>query len=197
MPYAPGGSGLKLLGGISAGLLTLLFAAATVLALVGYSQLNRIYANPPSALVLQSNPQLIADGERFGQSCVGCHSSNGQLPMTGQKFFGAEGGVSPVGTLWAANLTPAHLGEWSDGELIRAIREGIGRDGRSLLIMPSAAFRNMSDADVLALVAYLRAQPAAGAASPPRQINVIGAILFATILPPELLSAQEPIAAPV
>lgn len=188
---------VKLLGGIPAVLLALIFGAAFGLALVGYNKLNAIRPNPPSPLILQSTPLLVADGERFARSCIGCHSSNGQLPMTGQNFFGHDSEGPPVGTLWAPNLTPVQLGAWSDGEIIRAIREGVGRDGRSLMIMPSAGFRNLSDDDVLALLAYLRAQPSAGEPSPPRQLNVIGAILFATILPDDILSAQPPIAAPV
>lgn len=188
---------VKLLGGLPAALLALIFGAAFGLALVGYNKLNAMRPNPPSPLALQSTPQLVADGERFARSCVGCHSGNGQLPMTGQDFFGHDSEGPPVGTLWAPNLTPVHLGAWSDGEIIRAIREGVGREGRSLIIMPSAGFRNLSDDDVLALLAYLRAQPAAGEPSPPRRLNVIGAILFATILPDDLLSAQQPIAAPV
>ncbi|MFV9505286.1 MAG: c-type cytochrome [Oscillochloridaceae bacterium umkhey_bin13] len=188
---------LRLLGGLPAALLAFAFSAAFGLALVGYNKLNAVYPNPPSPLTLQSTPQLVAEGERFGRSCVGCHSSNGQLPMNGQDFLGAAGDGPPVGTLWAPNLTPAHLGTWSDGEIIRAIREGVGRNGRSLIIMPSAAFRNMSDEDVLALLAYLRAQPAVGEPSPPRQLNVIGAILIATLFPPDAFSAQQPITAPV
>ena len=85
----------------------------------------------------------------------------------------------------------------SDGELIRSIREGVGRDGRTLMIMPSAAFRNMSDEDVLALVAYLRAQPAVEPDSPLKQINLVGAIMIATLFPPEIFSIQPPVTAPV
>jgi mono/diheme cytochrome c family protein len=187
---------VKLAGAILSALLALLFGAATVLALIGYSKLNRTYSNPPSTLTAQMTPALVADGERFARSCAGCHSSSGNLPLDGQDFFGAEGGP-PIGTLWAPNLTPAHLGEWSDGEIIRAIREGVGRDGRSLLVMPSEYFHNLSDADVLALVAYLRSQPAVEPASPPRQINVLGAIMLAILFPPEIFSVQPPLAAPV
>jgi cytochrome c553 len=72
----------------------------------------------------------------------------------------------------------------------------VGRDGRSLLIMPSSAFRNLSDEDVLALVAYLRSQAPVEPASPPKQINVLGAIMLATLLPDAFFSAQPPITAP-
>lgn len=81
--------------------------------------------------------------------------------------------------------------------IVRAIREGVGRDGRSLLYMPSATFHNLSDRDVQALLAYLRAQPAAGEPSPARRFNVLGAILIATIIPDESFSAQPPLVEPV
>jgi len=85
----------------------------------------------------------------------------------------------PVGTLYAPNLTPSgNIADWTDGEVIRAIREGIDQDGRSLLIMPSVNFRNMSDDDVHALVAYLRSQPAEGEPAPDTQFNLLGAIFM-------------------
>jgi cytochrome c553 len=187
---------VKLAGGIPAALLALVFGAGTVLAFVGYGKVNAQRPNPVPQMQVQMTPQLIANGERFARTCAGCHSSNGQLPLTGQDFFGAEGGP-PIGTLWAPNLTPAHLAEWSDGEIVRAIREGVGRDGRSLLIMPSEYFRDLSDEDVLALVAYLRSQAPIEPDSPPRRINVLGAILLATVFPEEVFSAQPSIAQPV
>ena len=72
--------------------------------------------------------------------------------MVGQDF--SKGGP-PVGTLYGANLTPAgEIKDWSDGEIIRAIREGVHKTGRSLIIMPSEVFRHLSDVDVQAIVAY-------------------------------------------
>jgi mono/diheme cytochrome c family protein len=60
----------------------------------------------------------------------------------------------------APNITPdkeTGIGTWTDGEVIRAIREGVSRNGKALFpLMPYAEFRHMSDEDVYALVAYLR-----------------------------------------
>ena len=189
---------VKLLGGIPAGLLTLLFGAATVLAFVGYGKLNATYPNPPTALQLPSEPgvQLVADGARLARFCAACHSSTGRLPLDGADLFEGSG-MPPIGMVYAPNLTPAHLSDWSDGEIIRAIREGVGRDGRALLAMPSNAFRNMSDEDVLALVAYLRAQPRIEPTSPERHINVRGGIMSATVFPPQIFAGQPPITTPV
>lgn len=181
---------------VGCSLLTLLFGAATALALVGFSRLNTQYSNPVPQLTLASTPALVANGERFARSCAGCHSANGNLPLSGHDFFGSEGGP-PIGSLWAPNLTPAQLADWSDGEIIRAIREGVGRDGRSLMVMPSSSFRHLSDEDVLSLVAYLRSQPAIEPLSPPRRISVLGAILVAIAPPDAFLSAQPPLTDPV
>lgn len=185
---------VKVVGGLIGGLFTLVAGAALVLALIGYGKVNAIQPNPPSALTVEITPEKVANGERFARTCAGCHSNNGQLPLTGQNFF--EGGGPPIGTLYAPNLTPAHLADWTDGEIIRAIREGVDRDGRSLIIMPSSAFHNMSDDDVTSLVAYLRSQPAVNPDTPPRQISVVGAIMFATLFPPEIFTAQPPITGP-
>lgn len=177
-------------------MLALLFGSATILALVGYAKLNAVRPNPAPQLTATVSPQLVADGERFAPTCAGCHAATSQPPLAGQNFLGAEDGP-PIGDFWAPNLTPAGLATWSDGEIVRAIREGVGHDGRSLLYMPSSAFHTLSDTDVLALVAYLRAQPAMGASSPPRRFNVLGAILVAAVIPEASFSAQPPIVAPV
>jgi cytochrome c553 len=101
-----------------------------------------------------------------------------ELPLTGVNFA-AKFGLPPVGTFYAPNLTPAgRLGDWTDGEIIRAIREGVHKNGRSLLVMPSQVFSNMSDDDVQAVVAFLRSQAPAGEPTPENEWNVIGALFI-------------------
>jgi cytochrome c553 len=185
---------VKLLAGIPTTLLTLLCVAGLGLAVYGYSKVNRTYANPVANITVAGTPQQLARGQQFAPICADCHSSNHQSPLTGRDF-GADG--PPLGTLWGPNLTPAHLKTWSDGEIIRAIREGVGKDGRSLVIMPSEHFHNLSDDDVQAVVAYLRSQPSVEPDTPAKQFNVLGAILAATLLPDEIFTHQAPITAPV
>ena len=185
---------VKLLAGIPTTLLAVLCVAGMGVAVYGYSKVNRTYTNSAADVKVAGTAEQIARGEKFAPICADCHSSNRQLPLTGQNF-GADG--PPIGTLWAPNLTPAHFKNWSDGEIIRAIREGMGKDGRSLLIMPSEVFHNLSDADVQAIVAYLRAQPAIEPDTPPKQFNVIGAIMAAALLPGDIFTHQPPITAPV
>ena len=184
---------VKWVGTIVAGLLTLVVAVVTGAALNGFAMLNRTHTNPVQNVKVAGSSEQIAHGEKLANICVDCHATGGQLPLAGQDF--ATDGP-PVGTLYAANLTPGgELKDWSDGEIIRAIREGIHKDGRSLLIMPSMTFRGLSDEDVQALVAYLRSQPAAPA-TPPTKINLMGALLV-TMSNGAFLSAQEPVTGPV
>ncbi len=180
-------------GALICGLITLLVAVVTGAALYGFVQVNKTYTNPVADIKIASSPEQLARGAKLANTCVGCHSSNGQFPLAGQNF--AESGP-PVGTLYAANLTPGgDLKDWTDGEIIRAIREGIHKNGRSLLIMPAGSFHSMSDADVQSLVAFLRSQPALPA-TPPTNISLIGALLV-TISNGAFLSAQPPISSTI
>lgn len=183
---------VKLAAGIPSTLLALVFVAALGLAIYGYSKVNTIYTNPVANVTVAGTPEQIAHGEKFARACAGCHSTNNSFPLNGAIFDGP-----PIGTLWAANLTQAHLQNWSDGEIIRAIREGVSKDGRSLIIMPSHLFHSMSDDDVQATVAYLRAQPAVAPPTPPKQVNVVGAIMAGALLPDDIFTHQPPITAPV
>jgi hypothetical protein len=122
--------------------------------------------------------------------CVSCHTPGSQLPLSGSDML-AKFPMPPVGTLYAPNLTPnGEIRDWSDGEIIRAIREGVHKSGRSLLVMPSDVFRNLSDDDVQALVAYLRSQPATGTRSPDNHFNLLGA-LFLNLS--DFRTAQQPV----
>lgn len=112
----------------------------------------------------------IARGQRLADVmlCAMCHS-----PMTldgGLQMFNPTlrltGGVKvvapPDGTFFSKNLTPdleTGIGAWSFTELANAITKGIGRDGRGLRVMPSHYYRDISNDDLNALIAYLRSVP--------------------------------------
>jgi mono/diheme cytochrome c family protein len=66
------------------------------------------------------------------------------------------------GPVFAPNLTPDRetgIGAISDDALARAIREGVSHDGRALFMMPWQNYRDLSDEDTAAVVAYLRSLP--------------------------------------
>ncbi len=171
------------------GLLTLVLALVLVVVLIGFYKLNEQHNNPVANIQVTRTPAQIARGEKLAHICVRCHTSDDQLPLSGVNFLAKFAGP-PVGTLYAPNLTPSgNIKDWSDGEVIRAIREGVHRDGRSLLILPAEDFRNLSDDDVQALVAYLRSQPATGGSTPTNEFNLFGA-LFINLF--DLRTAQQP-----
>ena len=65
------------------------------------------------------------------------------------------------------------------------------QEGRALVAMPSQAYRHLSDADVQALVAYLRSQPAVDNPQPARNLNILAALFLGAGLFPT--SAQPPV----
>src|SRR5690606_11857148 len=73
----------------------------------------------------------------------------------GTEGCGGEAFPQPFGTLYAPNLT--QLQDWSDGEIFRAIAEGVAKDGRPLFpLMPYPRYGAMSTEDLYSIIAYLR-----------------------------------------
>ena len=101
----------------------------------------------------------VKSGERLSRvlGCYGCH---------GQELHGYPWIEDPaVGVLHTANLTRA-LPVYSDAQIARALREGVRADGSPLWAMPSAIFSRLGDADMAALIAYLRTVPPGGEVHP-------------------------------
>jgi mono/diheme cytochrome c family protein len=176
---------------------TLLLLSATVFAAIGYYRLSASRDNPVPDINVQDTPEQLARGERLANYCAVCHSSAGTLPLNGStQDFAEAPGVPSLGDLYPPNLTPAGpLSSWSDGQIIRAIREGIHANGRTLVLMPSGTFHNMSDEDVQAVVGYLRSQPAVQHNPPSNQLNVLGVIMVGLGFFPT--SAQPPVTQPI
>ncbi len=112
---------------------------------------------PPSSLKIDRTPERLARGAYLYRlaDCDGCHSDRDYGRFGGPVNPGglAAGQTFPrelglPGTVTAPNLTPdpeTGLGTWSDGEKVRAIREGVDKDGRTLFpMMPYEAFRKMA-----------------------------------------------------
>lgn len=164
----------KILGGLLSGAATLLFAGLFVVALIGMWRLEAPHARAVADLTVESTPERIARGREVAQSCVPCHSFDG-----GPTLNGGATNYAPViyglsgGTVYAPNLTPGgELKRWTDGEIIRAVREGVDDAGASLL-HPAGQYRGMSDEDAAALVAYLRSQPELRHDQPRSSLNLL------------------------
>ncbi|MFW0757554.1 molybdopterin cofactor-binding domain-containing protein [Pseudomonas sp. H11T01] len=105
-----------------------------------------------SAATLERGRLLAAVGD-----CAVCHTAPGGVTNAGGLAM-----ETPFGTLYSSNITPdvkTGIGSWSYPAFERAMRDGIGRDGRNLYpAFPYTAFRNINDADMQALYAYLMSQ---------------------------------------
>jgi mono/diheme cytochrome c family protein len=186
---------LKWIGGILSSLLTLVFLLVAVVISLGIYKMNVApYKYSDAQVTIAATPEQLALGERYANTCTGCHSTTGQLPLDGGSDNFLDG--SPMGVLYAPNLTPGGpLKDWTDTEIIRAIREGVKKNGQPLMVMPSEAFHHLSDEDVYAIVAYLRSQPAVDRQVPDRNLSLMAAIFLGAGMFPT--SAQPPITAPV
>ena len=129
---------------------------------------------PASSEIIARTHERVARGRYLVENvldCYGCHTQRDWTrfgaPVSGPT---GAGGVCLTekdgmpGTVCTSNITSdagTGLGDWTDGEILRALREGVGRDGRALFpFMPFRDYRNLSDEDARAVVAFLRTLPA-------------------------------------
>ena len=108
------------------------------------------------AVAIQPSPELVARGRYVATAadCVACHTTEGGQPYAGGRAF-----KLPFGTIYAPNITPDRqtgIGAWTAGEFLRAVRQGVGRQGEELYpAFPYTSYHRMTDQDVLAVKAYL------------------------------------------
>lgn len=171
---------LRIVGLMLAGLVVLLLLTIGGVWLNARRLMTQRHTNPVPNVTVQVTPEQVARGAYLVSAfpgCAGCHASEplAERPvLNGQPFTE----ISALATLHAPNLTPGGpLQTWSDGEIVRAIREGVDRDGRALMLMPSENYRHLSDQDVAAIVAYLRSQPAVAGETPDPALTPLGTML--------------------
>ena len=131
---------LKILG---CGVLTVVLLIVVALAVV-FSVFPRI--EPASDVVIDRFPERIERGRYLVEhvaNCLNCHSERDWDLYGGPVIAGTKGQGAPLRVLrpsvFSANITPFGIAEMSDGEVVRAITSGIGRDGETLhVFMPGS-----------------------------------------------------------
>ena len=125
-------------------------------------------SRPLTARTFEVTSARLQRGQYLANSigCLYCHSPHDWSKPDDPILPGMAGAGQQLpytdlpGKVIAPNLTPdkeSGVGNWTDDMLARAIREGIGHDGRALFgIMPFAHYRNMPDEDLASVVVYLR-----------------------------------------
>jgi len=129
-------------------------------------------ARPLTSRKFEATPQRLERGHYLAvvlAGCAECHSQHDWNVHGAPIVPGTEGSGQWLnmpdlpGRVVAPNLTPDRetgAGTWTDDQLARAIREGIGHDGRALFpMMPYEPFHRMSDEDLASIVVYLRSLP--------------------------------------
>ena len=180
-------------------LLIIIIALAGIIISIGYSSRRK----PTTAANRFSFARTTARLERGRYivegpaHCFQCHSevdwkNPGAQPKAGKKAGGTIFVEDGMQWLVAPNISPdveTGAGSWTDEQFARAIREGIGHDGRRLFpMMPYMNFRSMSDEDLASVVVYVRS------------IDPVRNVLPKTALPEVVkgsLPPYQPITAPV
>jgi mono/diheme cytochrome c family protein len=157
---------LKLIGKIFAGLL-IVIAAAMI-----YVKTALPNTGPAPEIKIERTAARIERGKYLANHvtvCMDCHSSRDWAryagPM-GTGGFGAGGEVFTKemgfpGKFFAPNITPYGLGDWTDGEIFRAVTTGVNKDGKALFpVMAYHRFGQLDKEDVYSIIAYIRELPA-------------------------------------
>jgi mono/diheme cytochrome c family protein len=139
------------------------FAGGSTVALADYGA-----ADPTGAPADLANSDVVKRGEYLARAadCRACHT------VSRDRLY--AGGLPiplPFGTLYSTNITPdkeAGIGNYNDQDFLNAVQRGIRPDGTRLYpAMPFPSYTRMTDADALAIKAYLFSLPAVRAQNLP------------------------------
>lgn len=138
--------------------------------------INQTYAASTDEIAIATDAAVIARGEHLANYvsvCVDCHGAK------------LEGGIvvddPALGRIVAPNLTTGQGGvggELTDADFVRVLRYGILPDGRSAQVMPSDDYQYLSDADLAAIIAYVRSVPPQDNTLPANAIRPLGRTLL-------------------
>jgi cytochrome c553 len=185
---------LKWIGIVLGGLVGLLILAIAAVYVISELHFNRTYNVQVKPVAVPTDAASIAYGKHIAsiRGCKGCHGDDlsGQIELQNPL----------VGTIANANLTGgkgSEVANYTTEDWVRSIRQGVGPDGKPLLIMPSQQHYAMSDADLGALLAYIQSLPPVDKKLPeikigllPRAMYVFGQMDF--LIPAELIDHNAP-----
>jgi mono/diheme cytochrome c family protein len=159
--------------------------------------------DPPYPSVVASSDSAVIERGRYivrdVAPCASCHAGPAQrkafvtgadVPLVGGYAFDI-----PPGQFYTRNLTPdsaTGLGAVSDGAIARALRYGVGHDGRALL--PFMEMQGLADDDLQAVVSYLRKQQPVRSEVPDHHYNLLGKVVRATALSKPVGPSSTPLA---
>jgi mono/diheme cytochrome c family protein len=144
------------------------FASGGTVALSDYKA-----ANPTGVPAQLAAGDLIKRGEYLAHAadCVACHTAPGASAYAGGFAFNLPG----IGTIYSTNITPdkqTGIGNYTDQQFLDAVKRGVRADGQNLYpAMSYTTYAYMTDADALAIKAYLFTLPAVSAPAKQDQLS--------------------------
>jgi len=178
---------LKWIGIVLGSLVGLLVLAFVILYTIGSVKWNNMHGQhdvPVETITIPTDEASIARGEHIATiyMCKDCHteawggqsdSLPGLITLSIPNLTGGSGGVGTINT---------------DEDWVRAIRHGVGHDGRGLILMPSRVWYYLSDEDLADLIAYLKSLPPVDNELPKTELGPLGRVMLTLgQLPPDLI----------
>jgi hypothetical protein len=168
---------LKILG-VLAGVIVIVLIAGLIYFNSAYPDVD-----PAAKITVEKSATRIERGKYLANHvtvCMDCHSERDWTKFSGPIKPGTEGAggdefdesIGFPGKIVMKNITPASLGKWSDGEIIRAITCGVNKDGEALFpVMPFSGYNKMGEEDLHSIVAYIRTLKPVNKLVPERELN--------------------------
>ena len=185
---------LKWIGYTVGGLVTIIVVALAVVYVLSSRRMSKTY--PPNqatadaeALTIPTDSLSVERGHHLVLAvgkCAVCHGDNlaGKLVSDDRAFA----------RLWSANLTRGKGGvgaTYTNADYVRAVRYGLKADGKPLIFMPSDAYTHFSDADLAAIIAYLKSVPPVDQVTSPPRIGPVMRVLSVMIPEFPLVPAEH------
>lgn len=176
-----------------AGLALLAALALVVVYFVAEERLDRTYDIPPVTISLPTDAASLERGRRLVAAvrCTECHAED----LGGQIIDDNPA----IARFVATNLTSGEGGiggQFSDADWERALRHGVGPDGQSLIITPAQYYYYLSDADVGAMISYIKSVPPVDKELPPNTLGPLARLIlllpFTDWLPAEQIDHTGP-----
>ena len=184
---------LKWAGIVLGALLGLFVLAAVAVYFMAEARLSKTYDFEVATVTIPTDEESIERGKRFATAlglCIDCH---------GEDLAGKVVEDNPIAIRFVPrNLTKGKGGigrDHHDIDYVRAIRHGVDHDGRPLIIMPADFFNKLSDADVGAIIAYIKSLPPVDNELPQSNLGPMGRLLLLLgedFLPAEMIDHSAP-----
>jgi mono/diheme cytochrome c family protein len=159
--------------GVIAGLLAIAVAGVYIVSSV---RLNKAYQVADEQITIPTDAASVERGRHLATTigqCVDCHGAN----LAGRVFLDSPG----VARLSSANLTSGAGGvggTFTDVDWVRALRHGVGPNGKPLLVMPAQNFTALSAEDLGAVIAYVKSVPPVNRVPESSSVQLLGRVLF-------------------